>query len=59
MLRQMVQAGMPPAQVADAVFEAVREGRFYVLTHPQDKEWVRTRMDDILQERNPSPLKLP
>jgi NAD(P)-dependent dehydrogenase (short-subunit alcohol dehydrogenase family) len=53
-LRQMVQAGMAPAQVADAVFGAVREGRFYVLTHPETKEIVRTRMEDILQERSPT-----
>jgi short-subunit dehydrogenase len=52
-LRQLVQAGMPPAQVADAVFKAIREDRFYILTHPEDKEPVRARMEDILQERNP------
>jgi short-subunit dehydrogenase len=52
-LRQLVQAGMSPAQVAAAVFKAIREDRFYILTHPADKEAVRTRMEDILQERNP------
>jgi NAD(P)-dependent dehydrogenase (short-subunit alcohol dehydrogenase family) len=52
-LRQLVQAGMPPAQVAAAVFQAIREDRFYILTHPEDKASVRTRMEDILQERNP------
>jgi NAD(P)-dependent dehydrogenase (short-subunit alcohol dehydrogenase family) len=55
-LRQLVQAGMPPGQVADSVFEAIREDRFYILTHPEDKKGVRTRMEDILQERNPTPL---
>jgi NAD(P)-dependent dehydrogenase (short-subunit alcohol dehydrogenase family) len=55
-LRQLVQAGMPPAQVADTVFEALRKDKFYILTHPEDKAYVRTRMDDILQERNPTPL---
>jgi NAD(P)-dependent dehydrogenase (short-subunit alcohol dehydrogenase family) len=54
-LRQLVQAGMPPGQVADAVFKAIREDRFYILTHPEDKKGVRTRMEDILQERNPTP----
>jgi hypothetical protein len=47
---------MPPEQVADAVFTALREDRFYILTHPEGKEAIRTRMEDILQERNPSPL---
>jgi NAD(P)-dependent dehydrogenase (short-subunit alcohol dehydrogenase family) len=55
-LRQLVPAGMPPVQVADAVFEALRKDQFYILTHPEGKESVRTRMEDILQERNPSPL---
>jgi NAD(P)-dependent dehydrogenase (short-subunit alcohol dehydrogenase family) len=54
-LRQAVQAGMPPVQVADAVFKAVREDQFYILTHPESKERVRTRMEDILQERSPAP----
>jgi NAD(P)-dependent dehydrogenase (short-subunit alcohol dehydrogenase family) len=52
-LRRLVQAGMPPAQVADAVFRGIRDERFYILTHPEDKESVRMRMEDILQERNP------
>ena len=54
-LRRLVPAGMPAAQVADAVFEALRKDRFYILTHPEGKEAVRTRMEDILQERNPTP----
>jgi NAD(P)-dependent dehydrogenase (short-subunit alcohol dehydrogenase family) len=54
-LRQQLQTGMPPAQVADAVFKAIREERFYILTHPEGKDWIRTRMEDILQERNPTP----
>jgi NAD(P)-dependent dehydrogenase (short-subunit alcohol dehydrogenase family) len=54
-LRQLVPAGMPPGQVADAVFEALRKEQFYILTHPEGKEAVRTRMEDILQERSPSP----
>jgi hypothetical protein len=46
---------MPAVQVADAVFAALREGRFYILTHPEGKEAVRTRMEDILQDRSPTP----
>jgi NAD(P)-dependent dehydrogenase (short-subunit alcohol dehydrogenase family) len=55
LLRQLVPAGMPPGQVADAVLEAVRKDRFYILTHPEGKEAVRTRMEDILHERGPTP----
>jgi len=53
-LRQQMQTAMPPAQVVDAVFQAIREERFYILTHPEGKGWIRTRMEDILQERNPT-----
>jgi NAD(P)-dependent dehydrogenase (short-subunit alcohol dehydrogenase family) len=53
-LRRLIPAGMSPVQVADAVFAALREDRFYVLTHPEGKEAVRTRMEDILQERSPT-----
>jgi NAD(P)-dependent dehydrogenase (short-subunit alcohol dehydrogenase family) len=53
MLRQLVETGMEPSQVAAAVFEAIREGRFYVLTHADWKLHVRKRMDDILLGRSP------
>jgi len=53
-IRRLMQTGTPPAQVADAVFAAVAKDQFYILTHPEGKEAVRTRMEDILQERNPN-----
>lgn len=53
-MRQGVQAGMPPPRVADIVFKAIRDETFYILTHPEGKEAIRTRMEDILQERNPT-----
>jgi NAD(P)-dependent dehydrogenase (short-subunit alcohol dehydrogenase family) len=43
--------------VADAAFEAVRDERFYVLTHPRILPAVETRAREILEGRNPvSPL---
>ena len=55
-LRQQMQTATPPVQIADGVFRAIREERFYILPHPEGKDWIRTRMEDILQERNPTPL---
>jgi len=52
--RQLVQAGMAPSQVADMVFDAIREERFYIFTHPTTKQLVQVRMEDILQERMPT-----
>ncbi len=54
LMRQAVEAEMPPHQVADIVFKAIRDERFYILTRPELKEAVRVRMEDILQERNPT-----
>ncbi|WP_238456489.1 SDR family NAD(P)-dependent oxidoreductase [Desulfotruncus arcticus] len=53
-VRQGVQAGMSPQQAADHVFQAIREERFYIFTHPEYNAAVQMRMEDILQGRNPS-----
>jgi NAD(P)-dependent dehydrogenase (short-subunit alcohol dehydrogenase family) len=54
--RQACEAGMPPQQVADQVFRAVRDARFYILTHPEFTPIVQARMKAILQGRNPLDL---
>jgi len=51
--RAALAAGMPPEQVAEAVLEAVREERFYILTHEETRERVRAKLEDILEGRNP------
>ncbi len=54
-VRQVVQAGLAPSQVAEMVFDAIRQEKFYILTHPQHtKQLVQLRMEDILQERMPT-----
>lgn len=42
------------AQVAQFVFDALGENRFYVFSHPHALATVQQRMEDILQRRNPS-----
>ena len=39
-----------------AVFDAVAANRFYVIPHSRIKQAVRLRMEDILEDRNPTPL---
>jgi NAD(P)-dependent dehydrogenase (short-subunit alcohol dehydrogenase family) len=58
MLQRFQQIGMPASQVADMVFEAIQNERFYILTHPKIKANVRKRMEDILEERVPEPMAL-
>lgn len=54
-LRESVSLGMSPQQVAVCVFTAIREGKFYIITDSEQwKPWVQRRMEDILQERNPT-----
>lgn len=53
-LTGVFKAGMDPREVAEIVFDAIREDRFYILTHPDQKIRVKRRMMDILEERNPT-----
>ncbi len=58
--RQLAQAGIAPSRVAETVFDAIRQEKFYILTHPQHtKQFVQLRMEDILQERMPTDVILP
>lgn len=41
-------------EVAQMVFDAMAANRFYVFSHPQSLSAVQTRMEDVLQIRNPS-----
>jgi NAD(P)-dependent dehydrogenase (short-subunit alcohol dehydrogenase family) len=60
MLRKAVTSGKVSAdQVAQAVVAAVREERFYILTHPRIKGAIQARMEDILEGRAPrNPMAL-
>ena len=51
--REMIKAGMPPSVLAEIVFDAIKEERFYIFTHPEIKPLVKLRMDGIMEERNP------
>jgi short-subunit dehydrogenase len=60
MMKKAVASGkLSAADVATAVVAAVKEDRFYILTHPKIKGAIRARMDDILDEKAPrDPLRL-
>jgi NAD(P)-dependent dehydrogenase (short-subunit alcohol dehydrogenase family) len=51
-----VENGIPVEAVADCVFDAVADNRFYILTHPAYKGAVKIRLEDILEERPPTLL---
>jgi NADP-dependent 3-hydroxy acid dehydrogenase YdfG len=52
--RLALESGISPQQVANCVFSALNEDKFYIITHPEMKPLVQMRADDILKERNPT-----
>lgn len=44
------------ADMASEVFAAVAEDRFYVIPHRKINNAIQLRMDDIMNQRNPTPL---
>lgn len=59
-LHRAVQSGkLSAADVADLTFDAIRERRFYIVTHPPIMATVRLRHEDIEQLRDPTdPMSL-
>ncbi len=48
---------MPPLQVADVVFEAIKKEQFYILPHPEWTEVIQLRMDKLLRMENRKALQ--
>lgn len=51
--RRMIETGMSPLKVAEIVFRAIAEEKFFIFTHPEMKPLIQGRMEDILEGRNP------
>jgi NAD(P)-dependent dehydrogenase (short-subunit alcohol dehydrogenase family) len=56
--RALLSQGKPPSEVADTVFESIREGRFYVLPHPAWDPIVRGRVDAVLTRATPMTIDM-
>ena len=48
-----IDASMPPTQVADVVFDSIKEEQFYILPHPEWTEVIRLQTDKLLRMENP------
>ncbi len=53
-----VGAGMPPAEVAALVFDAVEHERFWIPTKPSYHDQIRARHDDMQALRHPASAQL-
>ena len=51
--KAVIEAGMPPLQVADVVFDAIMKDQFYILPHPEWTEVIQLRTDKLLRMENP------
>jgi len=55
LVESMLASGLDPRHVGDLVLEAIRAERFWILTHPQWKSMIRHRMENIVEEKDPTP----
>lgn len=49
----MLANGMSPEKIADQVFDAIQNEKFFILTHPEMDEAIRTRWDNVVNRKNP------
>jgi NAD(P)-dependent dehydrogenase (short-subunit alcohol dehydrogenase family) len=59
LVESMLASGLDPRRVGELVLDAIRAERFWILTHPQWKSMIRHRLDNILEERDPTPAAPP
>jgi len=53
-LSEGMQRGLAPEVMADRVFAAVRDERFYILSEESWRDICNTRLEDIRLGRNPT-----
>lgn len=56
MAQAMISQGKDPGEVANAVFEAMRNDRLYILPHPAWDDFVRARVEHVLGRNEPASL---
>ncbi len=52
-IREAVKGGLTTEQVADTIFQAIRDERLYILTHPEWKGMIEQRFGAILRDNVP------
>jgi len=55
---QLLRRGKQPSEIADIVFEAIKEGIFYILPHPAWEDMLHDRFEQMLS-REPLPTPSP
>ncbi|MFH9419233.1 SDR family NAD(P)-dependent oxidoreductase [Streptomyces sp. NPDC017529] len=57
--KKAFKTGLSPRAVGERVVEAMREQRFYILTHPEYGKHIEHRMTQLLNGDNPTLLPMP
>ena len=58
-MKERIKAGLSPESIAQMVMDAVVNETFYILPHPEWNSMIETRMQDILEGRNPTIVNPP
>ena len=53
MFQEILRQGMQPAELADIVFDAIRNDRLYILPHDHFDEMIRARAENMINGTNP------
>lgn len=59
MFKEILKQGLQPAQIADIVFEGIRNNQLYILTHEQFADLITQRAHNITRGINPPETILP
>jgi NAD(P)-dependent dehydrogenase (short-subunit alcohol dehydrogenase family) len=54
-LSSRIENGQPPSEIADATFDGIRQGQFYIWPGDEVDPIVRERFNHILERSNPNP----
>ena len=57
--KALAASKLSAADIAKATLDAVRNERFYVITHQKTKAAIETRLQDIVEERDPTDISRP
>lgn len=57
-VREALASGLDPAEVADMVYDAITEQRFWIFPHPDMVAMLADKHDSIMANRNPVPMSL-
>jgi hypothetical protein len=56
MAKAMIDQGKDPADIANIVFESIEQDRLYILPHPAWDDFVRARVESVIERGGPAAL---